>query len=379
MKTETIPEGWSEVILENLTTKIRSGGTPTSTDEEYYSGNIPFVIIEDITKCNKYLKTTKKHITNQAITSCSTWIVPKYSILYTIYATLGDVCINKVAVTTNQAILNIIPNNKINLEYFYYWLKWYKQFIHHFTSQTTQSNLNAEIVKNFSLIIPSLSKEQEKIVAILKRIDETIFRTEDLIEKHTSIKIGLMQDLFASKRGWDEKEVEQLVSITTGGKDTQDAVDNGKYPFYVRSDTIERINSYSFDGEAILTSGDGVGVGKIYHYVTGKFDFHQRVYMLFNFKSEIHPKYLFEYFKAYFYNEVAKYSAKTTVDSVRYHMIAEMKVPIPKDYKEQEKIADVLEEANKKIESEQSNLDKLIKIKTGLMQDLLTGKVRVKV
>jgi len=74
-----------------------------------------------------------------------------------------------------------------------------------------------------------------------------------------------------------------LPEIKTGDKDTENREDSGKYPFYVRSQTVEHISTYSFDGEAILTAGDGVGVGKVFHYVNGKFDYHQRVYKISNF------------------------------------------------------------------------------------------------
>ncbi len=91
---------------------------------------------------------------------------------------------------------------------------------------------------------------------------------------------------------WEVKKLGEVCDVTTGNKDTQNKVDDGLYPFFVRSNTVERINSYSFDGESILTSGDGVGVGKNFHYINGKFDFHQRVYSLRNFKREYSGKYI---------------------------------------------------------------------------------------
>ncbi|MBT3464253.1 restriction endonuclease subunit S [archaeon] len=390
-------EGWEEVKLVSLCIKIQSGGTPKSDNIEFYQGDMPFVAIHDITSSNKYLWNTKKHITDKAVKLSSTWKVPKNSILYTIYATLGEVVINKIDVTTNQAILNIIPNKNIDLEFFYYVLKYFKREIYKHISQTTQKNLNATIVKDFDINIPKSLQEQQKIADILTKVDETIEFTEKIIEKDERIKKGLMQDLFS--KGIDEKEnlrneethefkpsdlemipkewdVETLspnfAKITTGNKDTQDRNNDGLYPFFVRSNTIERINSYSYDGEAILTSGDGVGVGKIYHYVNCKFDFHQRVYMLYNFKKDISGKYLFYYFRENFYNEIAKDSAKTTVDSVRLHMIADMKIPKPK-LQEQEKIASILSSIDSKIQKEKQELNKLKSIKEGLMQDLLTG------
>ena len=70
----------------------------------------------------------------------------------------------------------------------------------------------------------------------------------------------------------------------------------GQYPFYVRSPKVERINTYSYDGEAVLMAGDGVGAGKVLHYVNGKFDYHQRVYNIHNISS-ILPKLLYYYLK----------------------------------------------------------------------------------
>jgi len=262
---------------------------------------------------------------------------------------------------------------------------------------STQKAINNTKTATIEITFPESLPEQQKIADILTKVDETIEATEKIIVKDERIKKGLMQDLFS--KGIDEKgnlrseethefkdselgripkewDVETLspnfAKITTGNKDTQDRNNDGLYPFFVRSNTIERINSYSYDGEAILTSGDGVGVGKIYHYVNCKFDFHQRVYMLYNFKKDISGKYLFYYFRENFYNEIAKDSAKTTVDSVRLHMIADMKIPKPK-LQEQEKIASILSSIDSKIQKEKQELNKLKSIKEGLMQDLLTG------
>lgn len=104
-------------------------------------------------------------------------------------------------------------------------------------------------------------------------------------------KVKIIPDLrfpeFEKNGEWVETTIEQVAKVTTGNKDTQNKVENGKYPFFVRSQTVERINSYSFDGEAILTSGDGVGVGKNFHYINGKFDFHQRVYCIYDFLNDV--------------------------------------------------------------------------------------------
>ncbi|MCI5159119.1 MAG: restriction endonuclease subunit S, partial [Candidatus Electrothrix sp. AUS1_2] len=130
-------------------------------------------------------------------------------------------------------------------------------------------------------------------------------------------------------QNWRVDEIKNLCSITTGDKNTQDRITGGLYPFFVRSQLVERINSYSFDGEAVLTAGDGVGTGKIFHYINGRFDFHQRVYKMSNFSSQLNGYYFFQYFRNYFYNRIAQMTAKSSVDSVRKEMIGKMLIPLP--------------------------------------------------
>ena len=153
--------------------------------------------------------------------------------------------------------------------------------------------------------------------------------------KHTGPNVPALRfPEFSGK--WEMTVFENICKIGTGSKNTQDKSENGKYPFYVRSQKVERINEYTFDGEAVLTAGDGVGVGKVFHYSTGKIAVHQRVYILSQFKCS--GKYLFHYFSSKFYERVKKISAKNSVDSVRYDMIANMPISLP-DSREQNMIA----------------------------------------
>jgi type I restriction enzyme S subunit len=171
---------------------------------------------------------------------------------------------------------------------------------------------------------------------------------------------------------WLCEKVEQVAKITTGDKDTQNRVPDGLYPFYVRSNIVERINSYSFDGEAVLTSGDGVGVGKIFHYLNGKFDYHQRVYNIYNYRENVSGKYFFYYFSNHFYKRVMSMTAKSSVDSVRREMIADMLIPLPPTLTEQKAIADALSDVEELIASLEKLIAKKKAIKQGAMQQLLT-------
>jgi len=175
---------------------------------------------------------------------------------------------------------------------------------------------------------------------------------------------------------WDVDSIVNLAAITTGDRNTQDRIEDGAYPFFVRSSTVERINSYTFDGEAVLTAGDGVGTGKIFHYINGKFDFHQRVYKISNFSDRLIGQYFYLYFSNNFYSRIMQMTAKSSVDSVRRDMIADMKIPVPLP-DEQRAIAAALSDVDALL----AKLDQLIAkkrdLKQAAMQQLLTGSTRL--
>jgi type I restriction enzyme S subunit len=189
--------------------------------------------------------------------------------------------------------------------------------------------------------------------------------------KFKQTEIGLIPE------DWNVYKISDIASVTTGSRNTQDRCPGGKYPFYVRSQEIERINSYSFDTEGVITAGDGVGTGKVYHYVNGKFELHQRAYLIYAFNG-ISPKYFYKYFSQNFYERVSSMTAKSSVDSVRKEMITDMQIAVPQSLAEQQRIASALTS----IDNLLSSLDKLIAkkrdIKQGAMQQLLTGKTRLK-
>ncbi|WP_444918163.1 restriction endonuclease subunit S [Microbulbifer sp. JMSA003] len=175
---------------------------------------------------------------------------------------------------------------------------------------------------------------------------------------------------------WSVRIIGELCRITTGNKNTQDKNMNGSYPFFVRSETIESIDSYSFDGEGVLTAGDGVGTGKIFHYINGKFDFHQRVYLMYGFVPELSGFYFYKYFSNRFYSRIMSMTAKSSVDSVRREMIYDMPIPLP-GIREQIAIANALSDFDALTESLEKLVAKKQAIKTATMQQLLTGKTRL--
>lgn len=172
---------------------------------------------------------------------------------------------------------------------------------------------------------------------------------------------------------WNLKRMRYLCDIITGDKDTVNRVDDGLYPFYVRSPQIERINTYSFDGEAVLMAGDGVGAGKVLHYATGKFDFHQRVYNFHNFR-EIEGKLLYLYLKSLFKYKIEEGGAKNTVDSVRQPWLKDFPVCIPPRV-EQEAIVTWVDEKCGEIDAAIAKVDREIELIDELKQSEISRVV----
>lgn len=187
---------WKIVKLGELLELMRSGGTPDTNRRDYYGGDIPFVTIEDMSNASRVVTSTKKKLTPQGLKNSNAWVVSKGSLLYSVYATLGLVKFAGVNLTTNQAILALIPNQrKVHNNYLYFWLSYSRDSIIKLSSQTTQSNLSATIVKEIPVSLPPLP-QQRRIAEILSTVDEAIERTEQLIAKQRQIKAGLMADLF---------------------------------------------------------------------------------------------------------------------------------------------------------------------------------------
>lgn len=239
--------------------------------------------------------------------------------------------------------------------------------------------LNQKQLNKIPLIVPSKT-EQQKIADFLSNVDSIITVETKILNTLQKKKKALMQKLFTQQLrfksddgkdfpAWGEKKVIDFAKVDTGANNTQDKVEDGPYPFYVRSPIIYRSNKYIFDfPEAVLTVGDGVGTGKVFHYVQGKFDCHQRVYVIHDFENVL-GKYFYFYFSEKFYARVKPMSAKNSVDSVRREMIADMKIPIPCKA-EQQKIADCLSSMDSLIQNQQKVVTTWQQRKKALLQQM---------
>ena len=134
----------------------------------------------------------------------------------------------------------------------------------------------------------------------------------------------------------------ELAEIGTGSSNTNEGLSEGTYPFFVRSQEIRWKNTYEYDETAVITSGDGVGVGKIFHYIEGKYALHQRAYRIHVFDERLIPKFLFYYMKTSFYRYITQNAVQSSVTSIRRPMLAKYPIPIP-PLDVQQKIVSILD------------------------------------
>ena len=175
----------------------KSGGTPKSTNPSYYNGKIPFLSITDMTSQGKYIKQTEKHISYEGLNNSSAWLLPINTLILSMYASYGLVSINKIELSTSQAMFNMILKEDINIEYIYYYLNYLREthFYDELVSTGTQSNLNADKVKNIPIYLPTKS-EQDMISTLFNTFDKKIKLEENDLNNLTMFKKSLLQQMF---------------------------------------------------------------------------------------------------------------------------------------------------------------------------------------
>ena len=229
------------------------------------------------------------------------------------------------------------------LEHFFKCGYWYSfmNFNGDSGARSDRFSIKDDVFFQMPIPVPHI-EEQRKIGLFLTQLDCLITLHQQKYDKLQILKNAMLKKMFPKNGSsvpeirfngftdaWAQRKAKEICFISTGKSNTQDRVVDGKYPFYVRSPIIEHSNRYLFDEEAVLTVGDGVGTGKVFHYVNGKYDLHQRVYRMYGFSESITAKYFFYYFSNHFYDRVMAMTAKTSVDSVRYEMIADMDIAMP--------------------------------------------------
>ncbi|MFE3405782.1 restriction endonuclease subunit S [Streptomyces anulatus] len=224
--------------------------------------------------------------------------------------------------------------------------------------------------------IDTLIEEQRRLVEMLRERRESAIRAVLLrgLDSEAPLRASGSEFLGSIPSAWNVVPTRHLCTITTGDEDSGNATEDGAYPFYVRGREILRSNAYAFDGEAVMTPGDGQGgTGKVFHYFDGKFQAHQRVYVFTDFHG-IAGRY-FYYYLSTFLRPIALAGSNTvTMESLRRPLLAGFPVAVPPS-DEQTRIVGYLDEQTAKIDQLIAETERFIELSQERRAALITAAV----
>jgi type I restriction enzyme S subunit len=191
---------WEPRQLKDLA-DIRSGGTPSTTQPEYWDGDVLWCTPTDITELNgfKYLTDTSRKISQLGLKSSSAEIIPSYSVVMTSRATIGECAINKVPVTTNQGFKNFVPFEHVDVEFLFYLLSTQKQGFISLCGGSTFLEIGKTQLAGYEVRMPDTKDEQAAIATILSDMDAEIADLETQLAKTRALKQGMMQKLLTGE------------------------------------------------------------------------------------------------------------------------------------------------------------------------------------
>ena len=225
----------------------------------------------------------------------------------------------------------VCPENVLN-RYIYHLLLNNQNQLASKVRKASIPRLSRSAIENLVIPIPPLDVQRE-IVRMLDSYTESVVELQRQLTVELTAR-GIQYSYYRNKllTFHSDTKIVQLADIAdigTGSSNTNEAVEDGKYPFFVRSQEPLRKNDFEYDETAIITAGDGVGVGKVYHYIEGRYALHQRAYRIHINTPEVVPKYYFHYMKAKFLPYIQKTMFQGSVASIRRPMLNAFPVPVP--------------------------------------------------
>lgn len=393
-----VPTDWNLCDIGSLA-DICSGATPSTTNPAFWNGDIVWVTPSDITdQQTKYLTSSERRISCEGLQNCSAVLLPKGTILLCTRATIGEMSIADKEVTTNQGFKNLICNKNISNEFVYYALQMLKDEMIGKSVGTTFLELSKSELSKIKMFVPKNKEEQTTIAEALSDADSLIASLEKLIAKKKAIKQGAMQELLTGKKRlpgfsgeWVEATLGNCMDKIVGGG-TPSRADplfwNGIIPWATVKDfasfdkkrTQEYITKLGLENSAthLIPSGIPItstrmGLGKIVIYDVDV-AINQDLKALF-IANTCDTKFIVQWF---LHNNrlIESLGTGSTVKGIRLEQLTELPILLPAQ-EEQTAIASILSDMDAEIEHLEKKLTKYRLIKQGMMQELLTGRIRL--
>lgn len=416
-----LPADWEQKEISQVGAVV-GGGTPSRAVPSFWRGSIPWVTPGEVSdEAAKQLHDTHDHISASGLAGSGAHLLPAGSLMVTTRATLGARVINAVPMATNQGFKSIVFKKPEEASYFYHLFEMVKPELVRRASGTTFLEISGA---EFGCIkVPSPAPEEKlKIAQLLDTLDTAIHQTEAIIKKLKQIKQGLLHDLLTRgvdgkgelrpsneeapwryqdsplgwiPKGWEMGTIESFLDNVIDYRGKTPAKTTNGIPLitaknvridYIDEEPREFIAEASFDrwmtrgipkkGDVLLTMEAPLGnVAQI--DTESRIAFAQRIIILQS-GAKLLPTYLkYLLLSEKFRKQLFSFGSGSTVEGIQQATFRKLLVAIPSSRVEQTLITGRLLAATEKILDEESALSKMCKLKCGLMDDLLTGRVRV--
>jgi len=413
-----IPEGWEYSTLGIHLNKVVGGGTPSRANSQYWNGTVPWATVKDLVADE--LSTTQEFITTDGVKNSATNIVQKGTVITATRMGLGRVIRFTTDVAINQDLKALYPTPSLDQNFLFQWLKSKAVEIKGIGSGSTVKGIRLEALKGLPILLPPLF-EQKKIASILSSVDTAIQTTQKVIDQIQMVKQGLLVELLTKGIGHTEFKMTEIGKIPTVWKisklkdiatnqkgsfsngpfgsdllrsDLREAgvpviyikdIKNGEYSslsnVYIEQQKADTLLSSEVQADDILFTkvGDPPCTAAVFPNDKGRAIITQDVIRLRVNKDLILPKFV----KAFFDSSIGislveKIAIEGTRKRVSLGQFKELYFPVP-CIEEQDKISSIISSLEVSIRNGKNKKSQLEQLKKGLMQDLLTGKVRVKV
>jgi len=417
--SEENPEGqggWSRHPLSKISLWTDAGGTPRTSNNDYWDGDIPWVQTGELTK--RHIRRTQKQITELGLEESAAKRFPPGTLLIGMYGepTVGESALLEIEATTNQACCGVFPDTDIvNAEFLHQMMQYEKPRLYSLRAGSGQQNIRQGIIRKFEIEVPPLS-EQRKIATVLYKIDRAIEKTEEIIEQSRKVKKGLVQDILTKgakehsefetyrlgpidltkPKDWKLKPFAEFsYRVQDGPHITPDYVDGGipfvssqnvspfrnsfdysQYEKYISEETYEEINQNCRPekGDLIISRRATIGPTQLIRHGE-QFGFFVGVAII-KTDDTVHNPFLEQLMNWSVMEKLWHLkSPGSTMKTLNLGTIKEQKIPLP-SIEEQKAIAEILRSQDEEIANNERYRESLQRLKQGLMQDLLSGKVR---
>lgn len=387
--------GWEKVKISEISLNVYAGATPNTKVTKYWeNGNIPWMSSGEIN--NELIKFTNNFITQSGFDSSSTKMIPINSVLMALAGqgkTRGKVAINKIELCTNQSLAAIIPNQRVHYEYLYYFLQYsYPKLREISSGDGGRGGLNLKLIKEYELDLPPI-KEQKNIGDLLSTWDEAINKVLINIDNERRKKKSIISKVYRGQifaHVYNKKYFKRLKSFlsevsvrSNGAIDNVLSVSNSR-GFIPQDEQFDReVASKDRSNYKVVSKGEfaynpsRVNVGSIDLLTSQESGILSPMYVVFKSNNELYNRYLYHFIKSdLFLKMIPKYTQGSVRDSLSFDGLCSMKLYIP-TLKEQLVYAQALDTIDDYIKKLEQLLELYRLQKRGLMQQLLTGKIRV--